>query len=278
MSKRLLGAFLAACTLTTLTASPAQAAPTGLTAGSRYVALGSSFAAGPGIPPRQAGSPEACGRSSKNYAALVARKHGLTLTDVTCSSATTANILDTKQGAQRPQIEAVTAETRLVTVTIGGNDVGYVGSLFTYSCENSGRENCGKVDQGAVRAKLDKVHERIGAVVAAVRERAPRAKIVLVDYLTIVPGVGPACDGVPLTQAQLAFEREVASRLSMATWRAAINEKALIAPAGIVSAGHHACAKNAWMEKYTTAPGRVSYHPNEAGMSAVASLVGYLLR
>ena len=43
----------------------------------RYVALGSSMAAGPGIQPRVAGSPRAAGRSARNYPHLAAAALGL---------------------------------------------------------------------------------------------------------------------------------------------------------------------------------------------------------
>ena len=59
----------------------------------RYVALGSSMAAGPGIRPDAAGSPVRAGRSARNYPHLVAERAGLDLVDVTYSGATTANIL-----------------------------------------------------------------------------------------------------------------------------------------------------------------------------------------
>ena len=62
-------------------------------AGSRYVAMGSSFAAGPGIAPRAPASPRRAGRSAGNYARLVARALGLDLHDVTFSGATTGDIL-----------------------------------------------------------------------------------------------------------------------------------------------------------------------------------------
>ncbi|MBB5850106.1 SGNH/GDSL hydrolase family protein [Amycolatopsis umgeniensis] len=264
---------LAAVTLALLIAPPAQAADT-----VRYVAMGSSFAAGPGIPPQQPGTPAACGRSTKNYASLVAARRGLALTDVTCSGATTANILTAGQAGQPPQIEAVTPDTRIVTITIGGNDVGYVGSLFTYGCQNTGGANCGQVDQGAVRTALTTVHEKIGAVIAAVHRRAPRARVLVVDYLTIVPRTRPACDGVPLTPAQLDFEREVADKLAAATRRAARTERATLIPAAAASAAHDGCAAVPWMERYSAAPGRVPYHPNEAGMAAVADLVTARLR
>ena len=100
----------------------AQSAP--LSAGMQHVALGSSFAAGPGIPQQAA----TCGRSDHNYSHLVAATLGLMLTDVSCSGATTGHILDTPQGEAPPQLSALQAETALVTLTIGGNDISYSSS------------------------------------------------------------------------------------------------------------------------------------------------------
>jgi hypothetical protein len=54
----------------------------------------------------------------------------LSLTDVSCGNATTDNILTTPQKDHPPQIDAVTPDTKLVTITIGGNDVGYVPLLM----------------------------------------------------------------------------------------------------------------------------------------------------
>ena len=79
----------------------------------KYVALGSSFASGPSIPDT---IDQACGRSSQNYANLVATKLGLALTDVSCQGATTDVVLAT-------QLAAVTSDTKYVTLTIGGNNL-----------------------------------------------------------------------------------------------------------------------------------------------------------
>jgi lysophospholipase L1-like esterase len=98
-------------------------------AGSRYVAMGSSFAAGPGLPSRAHGSPRRAGRSTGNYAHLVARALGLDLHDVTFSGATTSDILGPSAAGYAAQLDAVTPETRLVTMTAGGNDVGFVPRL-----------------------------------------------------------------------------------------------------------------------------------------------------
>src|ERR1700722_12018912 len=98
-------------------------------AGSRYVAMGSSFGAGPGLTPRAPGSPRRAGRSAGNYAHLVAGALGLDLRDVTYSGATTSALLQSSAAGQPAQLDAVTPDTRLVTITAGGNDVGYLPRL-----------------------------------------------------------------------------------------------------------------------------------------------------
>jgi hypothetical protein len=92
----------------------------------RYVALGSSMAAGPGIRPRAPGAPFRSGRSARNYAHLVAEQLNLDLVDVTFSGAATAHVLAERQRGAPPQIRALDGSEELVTITIGGNDVGYV--------------------------------------------------------------------------------------------------------------------------------------------------------
>jgi lysophospholipase L1-like esterase len=102
-------------------------------AGSKYVAMGSSFASGPGIGTADASAPMRCGRSSENYAHLLATSRHLSLVDVTCGGATTQHILGSWNELPA-QISAVDSETRLVTITIGGNDLNYIGLLAGYSC------------------------------------------------------------------------------------------------------------------------------------------------
>lgn len=242
-------------------------------AGAQYVALGSSFAAGPGIPPAKPDNAPACGRSAGNYATQVATRLKLTLTDVTCSGSTTANILTTPQSGQGPQIDAVTSDTSLVTMTVGGNDVNYLGSLFAYSCQNNGGTSCAQVDRGAMDRALATVSDKIGAVITAVRERAPNARILVVDYFTILPLSGRLCPGIGLTEDEVQYELSVARRLKVATWKATATGRATLIDLAVKSVAHDGCADVPWVERSTTAPGRVPYHPNEAGMTAAANLI-----
>ena len=135
----LLVAAAAALSGLTLLGSPAQAAPVQAPQpAARYVALGSSYAAGGGLgTPDPAGFP-GCGRTTMAYPYLVAGALDLDLVNAACGGATIDNITGTPQRLQGwdgsissvpRQIESVGSDTGLVTITIGGNDVNYVGNL-----------------------------------------------------------------------------------------------------------------------------------------------------
>jgi lysophospholipase L1-like esterase len=237
-----------------------------------YVAIGSSFAAGPGIPSPQPSAPAGCGRSTNNYPSVLARELGAALVDASCSGATTANVLTTAQSGQPPQVDLVTAGTKLVTVTIGGNDVNYLGSLGAYSCQDSGGSGCGTVDTAAIDRAFGELPGRLRNVVDRIREKAPQATVLLVSYFTILPDSG-ACAGVPLTSAHLDYERGLAARLAAATRDAATATGAELVDLASASRGHDACAADPWVEKYAVAAGKSTYHPNANGMLGAAHVI-----
>lgn len=146
--------------LLTATAAFSQDAPA---PGAKYVALGSSFAAGPGVA-TQLGT---CGRSDHNYSHLVAAELGLTLTDVSCSGATIPNIVNSTQRDAAPQIDAVSRDTALVTVTIGGNDIRFTSS--TFACAGKApADNCtANLDQAAISASVKQLPARLETMLDA---------------------------------------------------------------------------------------------------------------
>lgn len=252
----------------------------------RYVALGSSMAAGPGIWPRAAGAPWGSGRSARNYPHLVAQRCGLELLDVTFSGATTAHVLADHQRGKPPQITALNGSESLVTITIGGNDVGYVPLLMAASLPRPARwlpllgaRMSELLDHDARNQALDAVFESLCAVGHAVRERAPRARVFFVDYLTILPPAGtPAA---PLSQADADLGRHVAVTLERLTADAATATGCQVVRAAAASRDHHAWSAEPWTVKPTRTlvplPGRAApLHPNAAGMRAAAELVAAL--
>ncbi len=192
----------------------------------RYVALGSSMAAGPGIRPRAAGAPWAAGRSARNYPHLVAERLGLELVDVTFSGATTAHVLADRQRGAAPQIAALDGSETLVTVTIGGNDVGYIPLLMAASLPRAARRLPllgGRIAELLDRAARDRaladVFDSLCAVGTALRRGAPHARVFFVDYLTVLPPAGTPAP--PLSVADADLGRHVADTLERLTADAA---------------------------------------------------------
>lgn len=186
-------------------ARPASAAPSAdLSAqlkGGEYVALGDSYAAGYGLGHLTNEPVAGCGQSSDDYPHRVAEALDLELTDVTCAGATTADVVDTRQLGAAPQIDALSASTRLVTISIGGNDAGLfstasscialsaTGPIFgasssTTNCRSEyvkgGRDTLARDIETTTATGLAKTFD-------AIRLRAPKAVVVVVGYPAVFP-------------------------------------------------------------------------------------------
>jgi lysophospholipase L1-like esterase len=237
------------------------------------------MAAGPGIRPSADGAPFRAGRSARNYPHLVAEKLGLDLVDVTYSGATTANVLTDPQHGAPPQVEALDGSEDLVTVTIGGNDAGYVPSLmaaglprFVRSVPLLGSYVRGMLDPTARDRALVDLAESLKEVGRTLRQRSPRARVLFVDYLTLLPPTGAA---PPLSDVDVALGRRVADTLERLTGEAAADTGCEWMRAAEASREHHAWSAEPWTTKFgLPLPGRPApLHPNAAGMRAVADLI-----
>ncbi len=247
---------------------------------SRYVALGSSMAAGPGIRPSADGAPFRAGRSARNYAHVVAERLGLDLVDVTYSGATTANVLTDSQNGAPPQADALDGSEDLVTVTIGGNDVGYVQLLmaaglprFVRSLPLLGGPVRDMLDPTARDRALVEVADSLKEVGRTLRQRSPRARVLFVDYLTLLPPAGTPAP--PLSDLYVALGRRVADTLERLTGEAAADTGCKWVRVADASREHHAWSDRPWTTKFgLPLPGRPApMHPNADGMRAVADLI-----
>jgi lysophospholipase L1-like esterase len=158
-----------------------------------YVALGDSFAAGPWIPPNDT-NPD-CRRSTSNYPHVAAKALGARLVDVSCSGATIGDFSSNQFPSTPPQYAALNEGVELVTLTIGGNDIGLFGDVIKClnllpeplgtSCKD--RLTAGGVDQ--LHTRVDALTTVFGTALDTIRQRAPHAKIMVVGYATFIkPG------------------------------------------------------------------------------------------
>lgn len=272
MTMRLM--IVAAALLAASCASTPDIAP-----GAQYVALGSSFAAGPGQGVLVEGTPSRCSRFSESYPRQLARRLNLTLTDASCGGATTMNVL-APWNELPAQIDAVTAQTRLVTITIGGNDVGYLRTMLaTSGCLRAqGEAGVQACPAAAATGDFAEAQRNMERIVAEIRARAPAARVVFVDYQTILPP-SVLCEATPLREADAAAIREIERRLAAITADAARNSGSELFTASRLSIGHDACAAEPWIDgAVASTPGAAGYHPNLAGATAVAAALEQMLR
>jgi len=249
--------------------------------GSRYAALGSSYAAGAGIAPRAIDRPARCRASQVSYPRLLAARLGLRLTDASCGGATTAHLL-APWNELPAQIEAVTPETRLVTITVGGNDIDYMGLMFAASCHAGATVapagGCAALpasDEAAFAA----LEDRLVAIFAAIRSRAPQARVVLVQYVALA-GEAP-CASASLLPEHAALARSVAARLAEASTTAAERGGAEVLPIDRLSQDHLPCSDQPWSRGPAAGDDGsqgAPWHPTAAGHAAIADELARLLR
>ena len=268
--------LLLAATGVTATAPDAAAA-----SAERYVALGDSAASGPLVlPPTHLG----CARSGNNYAGYVARSLGVaSFTDVTCSGADTDdfhNSQGTDFGDVLPQFDALSADTTLVTVHIGANDVNLLDlatDCFNWLPAPFGdpcADDYGDGGQDSWRTATDGLKATIRQVVADVRTRAPQARIFVVGYATYMPKNG-CYPTVPVQGGDADYIRATLTYFNDMLRSAAGESGAGYVDLQTPSEGHDACKApgTRWVEPYIPGSIAAPFHPNRVGMENYARAV-----
>lgn len=251
-------------------------------ASKHYVALGDSYASGPGIPVQRA-DPVGCLRSTNNYPArLAAALHIRDYTDVSCGGAKTDNMTvpqPVRLGPNPPQFDALRPDTDLVTLTIGGNDIN-IGDLWAICAQLGAADPFGDpCKQQATVGGTDLYVQRIttaapkvARVLEGIRARSPRARVLLVGYLRLLPPAVGCYPAFPIARGDVPYLDRVEQQLTAMLAEQASNHGAVFVDSYASSRGHDACQLPAvkWVEGTTLTSPAYPMHPNANGMQAVA--------
>jgi lysophospholipase L1-like esterase len=246
-----------------------------------YVSLGDSYVAGPVIPLQI--KPWGCLKSDHNYAHLAAPALGLSLRDPSCSGAETGD-MTASQGVwpdpNPPQFDALAADTTLVTLGIGGNDIGF--SSLAQDCFSTSPSGSPCRDKYVVNG-VDEVSTRIAdtapkvaAVLQEIHTRAPAAKVMVVNYPAILPDSGPGCYPViPVADGDVDWLRSKEKELNAMLADQAVANGASVVDWYRASIGHDACQPPVikWVEGPVPLNAAAPVHPNLIGMMAASDLV-----
>ncbi|MBM0229314.1 MULTISPECIES: SGNH/GDSL hydrolase family protein [Micromonospora] len=215
-----------------------------------YVALGDSYSSGVGAGPYDLST---CLRSQKSYAPLWAAAHAVSsFRFPACGGAVTADVINS-------QVGSLSSSTTLVTITIGGNDAGFADVIT--SCRFGSTSTCTNAVNEAKSFATATLPGRLDATYAAIRNRAPNARLVVLGYPRL-------------------FETNYCGLLAMSTYKRTILNEAADLLASVIAgragaagatfvdtrpyfAGHGVCAADPWIHDVS---GVIeAYHPDVDG-------------
>ncbi|MER5502910.1 MULTISPECIES: SGNH/GDSL hydrolase family protein [unclassified Streptomyces] len=237
----------------------AQPAFANSTAASGYVALGDSYSSGVGAGSYLSDSGD-CRRSTKSYPYLWAAANSpSSFSFVACSGATTSSVASTQLGA-------LSSSTGLVSVTAGGNDVGFADVM--QACVLNGEATCLSRVNTAVSQAQNSLPSKLGSLYTSIRSRAPQAHVVVLGYPRFYQLSGSCIAG--LSEKERAAINNASDVLNGVIAKQAANSGFTFSSVVDEFSGHELCSGSAWLHSVTL-PVYNSYHPKAAGQSG-----GYL--
>jgi hypothetical protein len=286
--RRSLILLLALATAAMALAQPAQAGRRSLT----YVALGDSYTSGPLVLPHDTTYvPQDCGQSSRNYPHLVALALRPTVfKDVSCGSATIDDFSAPQTGlplgnTNAPQYDALDSSVDVVTVGIGGNDVGFVGLATDCIRVNPQDTPCsaGKdpYAHDDFSDRLDEARVELVGALDHIHTLAPHAKVFVVSYPTALPDDGVACwPYLPIEQTDMTYLVAKFKEMNAMLAAAAADGDATYVDIYTPSIGHDACKPPAlaWVNGMVLVPPSYPAHPNDLSFLNSAPVVTNAIR
>jgi lysophospholipase L1-like esterase len=243
-----------------------------------YVALGDSFSAGSGVWPPDPDASPLCARTSRNYPHVIAATTGAALTDVTCGAAQTRHFYSAQYPGVPAQLGAVTPDTDLVTLTIGGNDNNtFIGAIL--ACGSAGlttlghgspcKDLYGSYFDDQVEAKT---YPAVKQALEDIRAKAPQAEVAILGYPWILPPARGCYAKMSIARDDVPYLRGLQAHLNAVIARAAAETGSTYVDLSTASEGHDACQPvgTRWVEPILFGTNTVPVHPNALGEAAMA--------
>ena len=232
-------------------AAPAASAATP----ARYVALGDSYSSGLGAGSSYTGG--SCDRSSGAFSALWAAAHSpAAYLSLACAGATTAGVVSS-------QLPALPSDTTLVSITAGGNDVGFRTIITT--CALQGTSACTAAVDRAEAVATSALPGQLDSTYRAIAAKAPGARVVVLGYPTFYQLHVWFCVGLSETsRAKIDEGIDLVDRQLAA---AAARRGFTFADVPSAFTGHQLCSGSKWLHATDLAHLAESYHPTATGQA-----------
>lgn len=252
-SSRILAIGVAALTLglaatITATETPARAASS-----VRYVSLGDSYASGVGAG-NESGS---CDQSPNAYGPLWASANSpASFTFPACTGATTSSVISS-------QLSSLSASTTLVSILIGGNDVGFSSVMETCVLESTSA--CESAVSQSEQIANTTLPGSLSTLFADVKADAPNAKVVVLDYPDFYDLGVSICIGLSRADHQALDSgiNDLDGIIQTAAGEAGFH----FADVRSQFSGHELCDGSNWLHSVNIFDIHTSYHPTATGQA-----------
>jgi lysophospholipase L1-like esterase len=241
------------CLVTTSLLCLGVAAPAAAASATDYVALGDSYSSGVGAP----GQVGLCLQSSNGYPGQwVSRNSPKSFTNLACGGAVTGDVVNT-------QVPFIPSGTDLISITIGGNDAGFAPTVL--SCQVSSDAACAQTVADAKADITGTLPAKLDATYAAIKAKAPNAKVVVLDYPLLFDTSSSYCGLTGMSLAKRKVLNDGAKVLDDLIKERVAAAKLTFSDVRDEFAGHGICASTPYLNGLTVSPPQNSFHPNKTG-------------
>jgi lysophospholipase L1-like esterase len=239
-----------------LIAAAAPASAASAAAPVSYVALGDSYASGVGAGGSTSGG--SCDRSTNAFSQLWASaQHPASYVSVACSGATTSTVISS-------QLSALSASTTLVSIVIGGNDVGFSATMET--CVLDSTSTCVAAIQKDEALVSSALPGELNNVLGDITGAAPSARVIVLGYPDLYDlSRSSGCIGLSTTDRT--DLNQAAGELDAAIAAAAARHGDVYVDVPPAFAGHNICDSSPWLHSVNFLDLSESYHPTAAGQA-----------
>ncbi|HEV2640110.1 MAG TPA: SGNH/GDSL hydrolase family protein [Actinocrinis sp.] len=222
-----------------------------------YVALGDSYSAGVGAGSYYSSS-GSCDRSPNAYSVLWDTADSpASFTFDACSGATTSDVVNS-------QVSVLSASTSLVSITIGGNDVGFSNVMET--CVLDSTSSCVSAVNTAESEAKSQLPGELDNALNAIAAHAPNARVVVMDYPELYDlSKSSTCIGLSTTDRT--DLNQAADTLDVVIQAAAARHGDAFGDVRSYFSGHEICDSSSWLHSVNFLDIDESYHPTASGQS-----------
>jgi lysophospholipase L1-like esterase len=222
-----------------------------------YVALGDSYSSGVGAG-NYIGSSGSCDRSTNAYPQLWDNANAPgSYVSVACSGATTSSVVSS-------QLSALSSATTLVSITVGGNDVGFTSVMETCVLEST--SSCVSAIDTSENEMSTQLPGELNNVLADIAADAPNARVVVLDYPQLYDlSKSSSCIGLSTTDRT--DLNQAANDLDSQIQAAAGRYGDTFADVRAQFSGHQICDSDSWLHSVDWFDLGESYHPTAAGQA-----------